>query len=152
MLHAVVPVQAPDHPENVALVPGVSLSVIFVFWAKLAEQVVGQLIPAGLLVTVPEPVGVTVRVKLVGGVLPPPPPEPPLPPEPPVPPLPPVPLPPVFPLLTAPHAARKSMHKKHNSAQNPRYREDMARLLPAEQNSDVRWRELVGRKPGRRAL
>jgi hypothetical protein len=39
------------------LVPGVAVSVTFVFWGKLALHVDGQLIPAGLLVIVPEPVG-----------------------------------------------------------------------------------------------
>jgi hypothetical protein len=34
---------------------------------KLAVHVVGQLIPAGLLVTVPVPVVVTVKVKFCGG-------------------------------------------------------------------------------------
>jgi len=55
MLHVAVPVQAPDQPAKALLVPGVSLSVTCVFWLKLAEQVVGQLIPAGVLVTVPAP-------------------------------------------------------------------------------------------------
>ena len=36
------------------------MSVTCAFWAKDAEQVDGQLIPAGLLVTVPDPVTVTV--------------------------------------------------------------------------------------------
>jgi ABC-type transport system involved in cytochrome c biogenesis permease subunit len=44
------------------LVPGVSLSVTCVFGGKLAEQVVGQLIPAGLLVTVPVPAPAMVTV------------------------------------------------------------------------------------------
>ena len=69
--------------------------------------------------TVPEPVGVTVKVKFVGGGVPPPP-------EPPVPPLPPLPLPPVFPELIEPHAAKKSMHKRHNATKKLRYCENMA--------------------------
>jgi hypothetical protein len=55
----------------------VAESVTIVPLAKLAEQVAGQLIPAGLLVTVPlpVPVSVTVRVKLEGGVPDPEPPQ-----------------------------------------------------------------------------
>ena len=34
---------------------GVAVSATFAFWAKLATQVPGQLIPAGLLVIVPAP-------------------------------------------------------------------------------------------------
>ena len=51
-----VPVQAPDQPEKVELVSAVAVKVIDVPWLNEAEQVVPQLIPAGLLVTVPEPV------------------------------------------------------------------------------------------------
>ena len=36
--------------------PGVAVRVTWVFAGKLAVQAVGQLIPAGLLVTVPAPV------------------------------------------------------------------------------------------------
>lgn len=35
--------------------PGVAVSVTWVFVAKLAVQAVGQLIPEGVLVTVPAP-------------------------------------------------------------------------------------------------
>src|SRR5580658_718449 len=77
-LQLAVPVQAPLQPAKVLLVPGVSLSVIWLFCAKLAEHVVGQLIPAGLLVTVPVPAPAMVTVIAGGGgvivvVLPPPP-------------------------------------------------------------------------------
>lgn len=57
-LQAVVPVQAPDHPANVFVVTGVAASVTCVPGAKFAEQIVDvdeQLMPEGLLVTVPEP-------------------------------------------------------------------------------------------------
>jgi hypothetical protein len=60
--HVLVPVQDPPlHPVKNCPDPGVAVSVTAVFGAKLAEHVVGQLIPAGLLVTVPVPVSVTVR-------------------------------------------------------------------------------------------
>ena len=51
-----VPVQAPDQPpkaEKVEVPPGVSVRVTCVPSLKFAEQVPGQLIPAGLLVIVP---------------------------------------------------------------------------------------------------
>jgi hypothetical protein len=56
MLQAALPVHAPLQPEKALLVPGVSLSVTWVFCGKFAEHVAGQLIPAGVLVTVPVPV------------------------------------------------------------------------------------------------
>ena len=49
------PVQAPLQAEKTALDPGVSVSVTCVFCGNAAEHVVGQLIPGGLLVTVPLP-------------------------------------------------------------------------------------------------
>ena len=55
-LHAAVPLQAPDHPENVEFPVGVAVSVTGVPFAKLAPHVEPQLIPAGLLATVPVPV------------------------------------------------------------------------------------------------
>jgi hypothetical protein len=58
-LQLVVPVHPPDHPAKVLPVAGASLSVTSVFGAKVAVQPVveefEQLIPAGLLVTVPVP-------------------------------------------------------------------------------------------------
>jgi len=55
-VHAPVPLHPPDHPEKVAPEEGVAVSVTAVPVAKLAAQVCPQLIPAGLLVTVPGPV------------------------------------------------------------------------------------------------
>jgi hypothetical protein len=53
---------APPHPANVELAFGAAVSVIAVPLAKFAAHVVGQLIPAGLLVTVPPPVPASVIV------------------------------------------------------------------------------------------
>ena len=56
-VQVLVPSQrAPPHPANVEFVFGAAVSVIAVPLAKFAVQAVGQLIPAGLLVTVPPPV------------------------------------------------------------------------------------------------
>ena len=55
-----VPLHAPLYPENWKPVPAEALRVIEVPDGKLAVQVVGQLIPAGLLVTEPVPVSATV--------------------------------------------------------------------------------------------
>lgn len=66
MLHVEVPEHAPDHPENVLFCEGVPVRTTAVFWAKFAEQPFdepeAQLIPAGLLVTVPVPAPCTVTV------------------------------------------------------------------------------------------
>jgi len=59
-LQVASPVHAPLQPEKAPLDPGVSVSVTSLFCGKVAEHVVGQLIPAGLLVTVPVPVPATV--------------------------------------------------------------------------------------------
>ena len=76
----VVPVHAPPQPEKVLFAPGVSLSVTWVFCAKVAEHVEGQLIPGGLLMTVPVPDPAIVTVIAgTGGVVDPPPPLPPQP-------------------------------------------------------------------------
>ena len=66
--HVPVPLQAPPQPANVKPAAGFSVNVTCVFWANVAVQVDGQLMPAGVLVTVPVPdVGpVTVSWKLVG--------------------------------------------------------------------------------------
>jgi len=50
-----LPLQAPLHPEKANPVPATSVRITWVFATKLALQVVGQLMPAGLLVTVPVP-------------------------------------------------------------------------------------------------
>jgi hypothetical protein len=63
--HVPVPSQGPaPQPANVDPLVGVAVSVICVPLAKLAEQVVGQLIPAGVLVTVPVPVPPSVMVSV----------------------------------------------------------------------------------------
>lgn len=68
--HAPVPVQAPLHPVNVAPEPAVGVSVTGVPVVKAALQVAPQLIPAGLLATLPLPVTETLSVCVVGGGVP----------------------------------------------------------------------------------
>lgn len=55
-LQVAVPVQAPDHPANVEPEPGAAVKVTVVPLENVALQVVPQLMPAGVLVTVPAPV------------------------------------------------------------------------------------------------
>jgi hypothetical protein len=55
-LQFAVPVHAPDHPANVEPVVAVAVRTTGVPLAKLALHVVPQLMPEGLLVTVPVPV------------------------------------------------------------------------------------------------
>ena len=62
-MHGPVPEQLPPQLPKEELAPAVEVSVTFVFCGKVAEHVVGQLIPAGLLVTVPVPVPDMVTVK-----------------------------------------------------------------------------------------
>lgn len=58
-----VPVHPPPlHPANVEPSAGLAVSVTCVPLAKFAEQVVGQLIPLGALVTMPVPVPASVTV------------------------------------------------------------------------------------------
>jgi hypothetical protein len=64
--HVVLPLQPPPlHPVKLNVLLGVAVKVICVPLAKLAEQVAGQLMPLGVLVTVPVPAPdvVTVRVE-----------------------------------------------------------------------------------------
>jgi hypothetical protein len=61
-VHAPVPVQLPPQPPKKKFVPAVSVSVTCVPCAKLAVHVLGQLIPAGLLVIVPAPAAGAVTV------------------------------------------------------------------------------------------
>src|SRR5947209_10671567 len=66
-----LPVHAPVHPVKVEPVVAEGVNVTCVPLLKLALHVVPQLIPAGLLVTVPVPVPafVTVKGKVVGLVV-----------------------------------------------------------------------------------
>ncbi len=59
--------QVPPKPANANPDPALALSVTEVPEAKLALQVPGQLIPAGVLVTVPVPVTVMVKCTCAGG-------------------------------------------------------------------------------------
>ena len=63
-----VPLQAPLQPANVEFVPAVAVSVILVPDAKFALQAVPQLIPEGLLVTVPVPVPASETISDFSGV------------------------------------------------------------------------------------
>jgi len=51
-----VPLHAPAHPLKIAFALGVAVSVTCVLGVKLVLHEAPQLIPAGLLVTVPPPV------------------------------------------------------------------------------------------------
>ncbi|HVN22163.1 MAG TPA: hypothetical protein VMU05_25475 [Dongiaceae bacterium] len=69
IVQAAVPEQPPLQPENAKLLAADAANVTCVFAVKVAEQVVGQSIPAGVLVTVPAfAVGIlTVSVNWLGG-------------------------------------------------------------------------------------
>ena len=56
-----MPLHAPLKPEKLEAESAVAVKLTEVPLLKLAVQVEGQLIPAGLLVTVPEPETVTVN-------------------------------------------------------------------------------------------
>jgi len=62
MLQAPVPEQLPLQPEKKWLLAGVAVKVTLVLLGKLAEHVAGQLIPTGVLVTVPVPAAGEVTV------------------------------------------------------------------------------------------
>jgi hypothetical protein len=66
-VHVDVPVQAPVQPAKVDPDAAAAVRVTCVPLAKFALQVLGQLIPAGVLVTVPEPVPDVVTVSWTGG-------------------------------------------------------------------------------------
>lgn len=55
MLQLPVPEHGPDHPANVEPLEATAVNVIAAPLVKVAEQIVGQLIPAGLLETLPDP-------------------------------------------------------------------------------------------------
>ena len=54
-MHVLFPAHTPVHPANVLLALAAAVRATCVLFAKLALQVPGQLIPEGLLVTLPDP-------------------------------------------------------------------------------------------------
>jgi hypothetical protein len=62
--HEPLPLHAPLHPVNVEPAAGAAVKITAVPWLKFALHNVPQLIPAGLLVTDPEPVPPRVKIKL----------------------------------------------------------------------------------------
>lgn len=58
---AVVPAQLPPQPANENVLSGVAVNVTEVPASKFALQICGQLIPAGALTTLPDPVSVSVN-------------------------------------------------------------------------------------------
>ncbi|UWZ83054.1 hypothetical protein MOP44_21095 [Occallatibacter riparius] len=68
-VHVSLPVQAPDHPAKVEPAAAVAVSVTDVPVGKLAEHVDPQLIPEGLLVTVPVPAPANATVSCAGGTV-----------------------------------------------------------------------------------
>ena len=61
-----MPIQAPVQLAKIEPAAGLAVSVTTVLGAKLAVQVVPQLMPEGVLVMVPEPVPVEVSVRAKG--------------------------------------------------------------------------------------
>jgi hypothetical protein len=66
-LQVPAPEQLPLQPPKKYLLPAVAVRVICVFFVKLAVQVVGQLIPGGVLDTVPAPVAGAATVNWYDG-------------------------------------------------------------------------------------
>ena len=62
-VHEAVPLQVSDQPTNVDPAAGVAVKVTLEPLLKLALHLVPQLIPAGLLVTIPLPVPARVTLK-----------------------------------------------------------------------------------------
>jgi hypothetical protein len=70
-VHTELPVHAPDHPLKPSPLAGVSERITCVFCGNIAEHAVElteQLIPAGVLVTVPVPAPAKATVKLPPGL------------------------------------------------------------------------------------
>ena len=65
-LHVPVPVHGPDHPAKVVPASGADVNTTAVPLGKLAVQLCGQLIPAGVLVTVPAPLPTLFTVSWMG--------------------------------------------------------------------------------------
>ena len=64
---AVAPAQLPPHPANENVLSGVAVNVTDVPASKFALQICGQLIPAGALTTLPDPVSVSDNWNCCGG-------------------------------------------------------------------------------------
>lgn len=60
-VHAVVPEQSPNQPENCCPEPATAVSVTLVPVGTVSEQTVPQLMPLGLEVTVPTPLTATLK-------------------------------------------------------------------------------------------
>jgi hypothetical protein len=67
IVHVLAPVQTPDQPANVEVTFGVAVSVTELPPGKLAVHVVPQLMPEGLLMTVPAPLPASFTVSCTGG-------------------------------------------------------------------------------------
>jgi hypothetical protein len=67
--HVPTPEQTPLHPPKVKPAAGVAVRLTKAPLLKFALQVLGQVIPAGALVTAPVPTRLTVNGKVVGMVL-----------------------------------------------------------------------------------
>src|ERR1700722_9266710 len=68
-LHVPVPVHRPDHPAKVLPASGVGVNTTAVPLGKLAVQLPGQSIPAGVLVTAPAPVPTLFTVSWMGAIV-----------------------------------------------------------------------------------